>query len=212
MSGLVSAASPASFTSFGDLLKYLRRRAQITQRDLSIAVGYSEPQISYLEKNRRLPDVATVSARFVPALDLKDEPALANRLVELAQLSRREADPAPGDPPFRGLQYFDEADANLFFGREELTKRLVARVTSAMTAESADGIRFLAVVGASGSGKSSVLRAGLMPALRDYRKTADWQIQVITPTAHPLQSLGTPAQQASVLVVDQFEGALHAVL
>lgn len=205
MSGHVSAASPASFTSFGDLLKYLRRRAQITQRDLSIAVGYSEPQISYLEKNRRLPDVATVSARFVPALDLKDEPALANRLVELAQLARREADPAPGDPPFKGLHYFDEADANLFFGREELTKRLVARVISPMAAEPGEGIRFLAVVGASGSGKSSVLRAGLLPALRDYRKNADWQIQVITPTSHPLQSLGTPAQQASVLVVDQFE-------
>src|SRR3954462_10632502 len=112
MSRLASSAALESFATFGDLLKYLRRRAQLTQRDLSIAVGYSEPQISYLETNRRPPDVATVAARFVPVLDLNDEPALAHRLVELAEAARGEADPAPGDPPFQGLHSFEEADAD----------------------------------------------------------------------------------------------------
>lgn len=198
------SASPDSFTTFGDLLKYLRRRAQITQRDLSIAVGYSEPQISYLEKNRRLPDVATVSARFVPALDLRGEPALAHRLVELATDARREADPSPGEAPFKGLHYFEEADADLFFGREELTARLVARLFSSPSQLQA-GLRFLAIVGASGSGKSSVLRAGLVPALKSHQSSRNWRIRVLTPTAQPMQSLVSSGTAADVLVVDQFE-------
>lgn len=94
--------------------------------------------------------------------------------------------PAPGEPPFKGLDFFDEQDANLFFGREPLVEKLAQEVREH---------RFLAVVvGASGSGKSSVVRAGLIPALRathDERRTADdaWQIYVMTPTAHPLEAL-----------------------
>ena len=48
----------ANFHTFGDLLKYLRKRAQLTQRELSIAVGYSESQISRLEANLRMPGPA----------------------------------------------------------------------------------------------------------------------------------------------------------
>ncbi len=98
--------------------------------------------------------------------------------------------PAPGSPPFKGLQYYDQKDTDLFFGRESLTSRLVAQLTST---------NFLAVVGASGSGKSSLLRAGLVPALRRGGPLSDgtspplgsenWLIHVIEPTAHPLESL-----------------------
>ena len=73
-----------NFTTFGDLLRYLRRRAGLTQTDLSIAVGYSHGQISRLEHNRRTPDLATIAARFIPALQLEDEPALRARLLEMA--------------------------------------------------------------------------------------------------------------------------------
>src|SRR5262249_35019893 len=59
--------------------------------------------------------------------------------------------------PYKGLFAFEEADAADFFGREVLTAHLVDRLR---------GSRFLAVVGPSGSGKSSVVRAGLVPALR----------------------------------------------
>ncbi len=101
--------------------------------------------------------------------------------------------PAPGEPPFMGLQYFDEADADLFFGREELTAQLAARLritpSSSQAAEGVGwgGVRFLAVVGASGSGKSSLVRAGMIPALR--REHPHWQIHLITPTAHPIKEL-----------------------
>jgi WD40 repeat protein/transcriptional regulator with XRE-family HTH domain len=173
------------FSTFGDLLKYLRRRAGYTQRELSIAVGYSDTQISRLEHNERLPDLATVTARFFPALDLEDQPEIAARLLELAAAVRREDAPAPGLPPYKGLHYFDEADAELFFGREALTSRLLARVTQ----RAGTRARFLAIVGASGSGKSSVVRAGLVPALRWQAPSSGWPIFVITPGSHPLEAL-----------------------
>lgn len=79
-----------SLTSFGELLRYLRRRAGLTQTELSIAVGYSDAQISRLEQNLRLPNFATVQARFIPALRLKNEPAASTRLLQLAQQAQRE--------------------------------------------------------------------------------------------------------------------------
>ncbi len=107
--------SPASvairleqFTTFGDLLKYLRRRAGQTQRELSIAVGYSNAQISRLEQNHRPPDRATVAARFVPALGLEQEPAIVARLLALAaggpgaaSLESKSTLPATAWPPRR---------------------------------------------------------------------------------------------------------------
>jgi WD40 repeat protein/transcriptional regulator with XRE-family HTH domain len=175
------------FTTFGDLLKYLRRRAGLTQRELSIAVGYSDAQISRLEQNERLPDLATLTARFLPALYAEDQPEVAARLLELAAAVRREDAPAAGLAPYKGLYFFDEVDAELFFGREDLTSSLVERLTAELESDQ----RFLAVIGASGSGKSSVVRAGLIPALRWRQPSSEWPIYVMTPTAHPLEALET---------------------
>jgi hypothetical protein len=104
--------------------------------------------------------------------------------------------PEPGDPPFQGLQYFDEKDADRFFGRELLIARIVARLGRT---------RFLAIIGASGSGKSSVVRAGVIPALRRGQRLADgglpptdsgqWAIHTFTPTAHPLEALAAVLTQ-----------------
>ena len=63
--------------------------------------------------------------------------------------------------PYKGLRAFQEADADEFFGREALTGQLLARLATGV-----ENNRFLAVVGPSGSGKSSVVKAGLVPALR----------------------------------------------
>src|ERR1700723_1765527 len=79
------------FVTFGELLRYLRRRAGLTQTELSIAVGYSDAQISRLEQNLRLPNLATVQARFLPVLRLKNEPAARDRLLHLAQQQRIDA-------------------------------------------------------------------------------------------------------------------------
>lgn len=98
--------------------------------------------------------------------------------------------PEPGDPPFQGLQYFDEKDADRFFGREAVVAKIIGRLTTT---------RFLTVIGASGSGKSSVVRAGVLPALRRGERLADgslpptdsgqWDIRILTPTARPLDAL-----------------------
>jgi WD40 repeat protein/basic membrane lipoprotein Med (substrate-binding protein (PBP1-ABC) superfamily)/DNA-binding SARP family transcriptional activator len=84
--------------------------------------------------------------------------------------------PAPGESPYKGLEYFDTADTHLFFGRESLTERLVQHLKQS---------HFLALVGASGSGKSSIARAGVIPALAP----SGWQVSLMTPTDHPLQAL-----------------------
>ena len=102
------------------------------------------------------------------------------------------------DAPFKGLRYFDESDASLFYGRERITADLVRHL---------DKFPFLAVVGASGSGKSSLVRAGLIPALRRGEPLEDgtepptssenWPVHIITPTAQPLESLATSLTRSS---------------
>ncbi|HEU5099000.1 MAG TPA: helix-turn-helix domain-containing protein, partial [Roseiflexaceae bacterium] len=86
-------SSPDVFATFGDLLRYLRRRARLSQRELAIEVGYSEAYISRLEANQRPPDISTLLALFVPALDLEDQPELAARLIELGTAARGERPP-----------------------------------------------------------------------------------------------------------------------
>jgi WD40 repeat protein/DNA-binding SARP family transcriptional activator len=84
--------------------------------------------------------------------------------------------------PYRGLQTFDEADAPWFFGRSADVSRLLDRL---------ERHRFLAVLGVSGSGKSSLVRAGLLPALRDGALPGSdtWTIRVVRPGAVPMTTL-----------------------
>src|ERR1700752_2982639 len=97
---------PNAFQTFGDLLKFLRRRERLTQLELSIAVGYSEAQIGRLEKNQRRPDITALQALFIPALNLDNDPHLVERFLELAQSARQEDAPAAGVAPYKGLLFF----------------------------------------------------------------------------------------------------------
>lgn len=87
--------------------------------------------------------------------------------------------------PYKGLAFFDdnETDPQFFFGRSQLTNLLLDRVRQN---------NCLVLLGASGSGKSSVLRAGVLNQLRLGRKLSGsdrWKIQTIVPGEHPLKSL-----------------------
>ncbi|HET6790575.1 MAG TPA: extracellular solute-binding protein [Actinomycetota bacterium] len=97
--------------------------------------------------------------------------------------------------PYKGLHAFAEADADDFFGRDGLVDGLVARL-----AEPVDGARFLAVVGPSGSGKSSVVRAGLIPTLRAGALAGSerWFYAEMLPGAHPFEELELALQQVAV--------------
>jgi hypothetical protein len=81
--------------------------------------------------------------------------------------------------PYRGLLYFREEDAPFFFGRQAAVDKLIDAVQRKPLAT---------VVGAWGSGKSSVVRAGLLPRLRSDRHTA-WEIVILVPTDQPLKAL-----------------------
>ncbi|HEY2549844.1 MAG TPA: helix-turn-helix domain-containing protein [Streptosporangiaceae bacterium] len=90
------ALDASSFAEFGTLLRVLRLRARLTQRELGLAVGYSEAQISRLEQAKRQPDPSVVAALFLPALRLSAEPELAARLHELALAAAGQARQPPG--------------------------------------------------------------------------------------------------------------------
>ena len=122
---------------------------------------------------------------------------IKSTIVSAAEVKEIENQPPePGDPPYLGLQYFDENDAGRFFGREQLTARIANRLHDT---------RFLAIIGASGSGKSSVVRAGVIPALRRGEPLADgslppttgnrWDYRIFTPTSHPLEALAAALQR-----------------
>ena len=84
--------------------------------------------------------------------------------------------------PFKGLASFEPVDADYFFGRERLVAELVARLV---------GAGFLGIVGPSGSGKSSLLRAGLLPALAGgvLPGSEGWRRLLLRPGEHPLEEL-----------------------
>ena len=74
--------------TFSDALRFLRKRAHLTQDELGRSVGYSREQIARLENGSRLPDLAVVAALFIPALDIQHQPDLIQRLLELAGQTR----------------------------------------------------------------------------------------------------------------------------
>ena len=84
--------------------------------------------------------------------------------------------------PYRGLEAFEEEHAEFFFGRDADVQRLLEKLKAT---------RFLAVLGASGSGKSSLVRAGLVPALKHgaLPGAERWEVAVMRPGAHPLEAL-----------------------
>jgi hypothetical protein len=108
------------------------------------------------------------------------------------------AGPDPRVNPFPGLRPFEQHESALFFGRDEQCDELLARLARR---------RFVAVVGMSGSGKSSLVRAGVLPALdRGYIPAAgsSWQVAVFRPGSDPLANL-TRALSARRRPVDDGE-------
>lgn len=134
---------------------------------------------------------------------LAAEDDLVAGIVELQVLRERTKPPRdPHKSPFKGLESFDLDDADVFFGRERLVADMVARLS---------GARLMGIVGPSGSGKSSALRAGLLASLADgvLPGSADWPLAVVRPGEHPLDALGSASQdlygERCVIAVDQFE-------
>lgn len=99
-----------------------------------------------------------------------------------------EADPEKIINPYRGLEAFQERDSSYFIGRETETEELLRRLRGDK--------RLLAVVGASGSGKSSLVRAGLIPQIHSASDhLALWQVMILIPRSSPLQTLAESFSQ-----------------
>jgi hypothetical protein len=197
-------------------LRMLREEAgRPPYRDLARIAHYSSTTLSDAAGGKKIPSLA-VTLAFVKACggDVKEWERRWHSLTATAR------PPEPGqdcaEAPYLGLSSYDRTDANRFFGREDLVADLERRVARH---------RFVAVFGPSGSGKSSVLRAGLVPRLEN-------PVLLFTPGPHPLEecavhlarqlNLSAPAvrgqlnedpealallaeQGELVLVVDQFE-------
>ncbi len=126
--------------------------------------------LDYCERHSRLPFLLAYLQQERPKIDWVKYDVDETKIVK---------------SPFKGLQHFDKADAELFFGREDLTIELARRLRRE---------NFLAVIGASGCGKSSLIRAGMIPSLASgspFIGTEQWPILLITPGVHPLKNLAT---------------------
>jgi WD40 repeat protein/transcriptional regulator with XRE-family HTH domain len=145
------------------------------------------------DQAERYPDVLSLLADFRYAL--AGEQGSKGAGVIFSPLRPRTSAPLLDlTNPYKGLRAFAEADAADFFGRDTLIQELLRRMSEVgdMTAGVGQELaRFLAVVGPSGSGKSSVVRAGLIPALRQggLPGSDNWFIVEMLPGMHPWEEL-----------------------
>lgn len=196
--------SPMTASSREELaaaLTHLRERRGMTVRDVAQAAGLPLATAGGYFSGRHLPPLAAVD-QFVRVLTVLDVPEVETAfwVAAIGRLRRQPGRrPATAPAPYRGLAAYQPEDAALFFGREALTQTLVARVVAKPATP-------LVVIGSSGSGKSSLLRAGLAATLiADGR-----QVVVVTPGDDPNAALaaataGSGRGVAGVLIVDQFE-------
>ncbi|MEU9288429.1 helix-turn-helix domain-containing protein [Streptomyces sp. NPDC048275] len=201
------AAGPVQRFAFE--LRKLRAEADgITYRSLAQRAGYSVTTLSQAAAGEQLPTLP-VTLAYVGACggDLAEWEARWKEAVE-ESAGDGSRDDDGSLTPYRGLARFETGDSGLFFGREQLTADLVDLLRRR---------RFAAVFGPSGSGKSSLLRAGLIPVLRRAQEPGlrPAAIRILTPGDRPARShapLLTPATPHdgsaaadTFVIVDQFE-------
>ena len=208
--------------SFAVLLRQLRVRALLTQEELAAAAGVSPRSVSDLERGisrTARKDTAVLLAGALgltgPARELfvvvaRGQAPTPQTLAAARGTFATGAAPGLTDDggslaggqgalawllgavtgsPYRGLAAFEEQDAGLFFGREAATAQVLDRMSQHLA-----GVGLLVVSGVSGAGKSSLLRAGVLPRIRaaglaSAPGAACWPCVVLTPTRAPLDEL-----------------------
>ncbi|MGA5761444.1 helix-turn-helix domain-containing protein [Nonomuraea bangladeshensis] len=175
-------------TTPGAALRRLRTARGLSLKELSRLTHYSKGYLSKVETGEKALSVG-VARRCDAVLETGGE------LTELAESITQ----ARGGCPYRGLQPYGPEDSRWFFGRDRTVGVLVGRL-----AERMPGRGPLIVVAPSGAGKTSLLRAGLLPALRRGVLPApgsrSWPAVVFTPGAHPVAEL--PARISTLTGLD----------
>jgi WD40 repeat protein len=175
------ALGDSALLNFAADLRQLRQKAgNPTYRELAKRAHFSVTTLSSAANGRQLPSL-TVTLAYVRACDGDEQEWEERWHVVAAELAQSESpeEPEPdadGRSPYVGLAAFQPEDADMFHGRERLVDDLAARLSRH---------RFVAVFGASGAGKSSLLRAGLLP-----RWQADGEhrsVVLFNPGPHPVE-------------------------
>lgn len=176
---LVACLSPEAAASEWVTREIMTAREQ----DKRIIPVMVQDAVAQLRSNRDLSWILDV--HFINFSDRYEQafPELLNALPGKRRVGVFDKlDPENIPNPFKGLEAFQQTDAQFFFGREEMVARALGRMRRT---------RFLAVVGSSGSGKSSLVRAGVIPRLRAgvLDGSDHWPIIIFTPGQDPTQAL-----------------------
>ncbi|MEU3607837.1 hypothetical protein AB0E83_20665 [Streptomyces sp. NPDC035033] len=174
-----------------------------TYRTMARRSAYSAPALSQAASGERLPTLA-VTLAYVAACggDAAEWEERWHAVAEEVAAVPRE-NGGGEESPYRGLARFEPGDAEVFFGRAPLVDSLLELTRTH---------RCAAAVGPSGSGKSSLLRAGLVPRLRQGTEPGPRPaaIRILTPGEHPVRTHGAvlepaPGEGDTHILVDQFE-------
>ncbi|MFI6401786.1 helix-turn-helix domain-containing protein [Streptomyces sp. NPDC050548] len=193
---------------FGAKMRALREARGMSLSELAVAVHYSKSHLSNMENGRKRPQ-RVLAERLDAALGAEGE------LTRLCPEPTARPDQLPGPCPYQGLSPFTQTEEHWFFGREDATGSLLAKVQQAVQA----GRGTVVLLGASGVGKSSLLRAGLLPRVAERQagvaaeEAAALTPVVVTPTAQPVEQLAaalaeplgrSAAEVAEVLTTGRF--------
>lgn len=197
---------------FSTMLDELLRESPHSLRELERRTGIPATTLSTWRKGRHTPYARQQGAlrRLLKELAVEDPQPWMLALTS-ARETKRDA-VSTSINPYKGLVSFGEQDAHVFFGRDSLVGRLVERVE-----EHRNGIRSgpVMLVGASGSGKTSVLRAGLVAALSERGLKVRYAAASFSTVQDPFPidlTDGGPQGSHDVLILDQFETVLSGAL
>jgi transcriptional regulator with XRE-family HTH domain len=205
--------------SFGRWLQRRRKALDLTQEELARRVGCATETLRKIESNGRRPS-RQMAERLAEALEIPESNRAAFIKVARAELAAdRLTSPTQDIPqvtlvpaktlsseavtflftqmtstiqpktfdgrcPYKGLDVFEEEDADLFFGRERLIEDLISRVKESRT---------VFIIGPSGGGKSSLIWAGLIPALKqgaiENLHSERWLYEAMNPGRDPIAAL-----------------------
>jgi hypothetical protein len=195
---------------FAQALTALKTSAGLTISEIADLTDIPRGTVGDYFSGQHLPPVTRpdVLTRILRACGASDAVAVLEWQQALVRVARRGI--RSGPVPYRGLEVFQPEDADWFFGRERLTRALVGELASRYRRSG-----LLVVIGVSGSGKSSLLRAGLIPALvrgdLGVPGSQNWPWLLFTPGEHPLKELAaqlapetrtTPADAERILRSD----------